>query len=187
MKLRFWPSLLIFISSYSPLALIVVIKDLNDVTMIPNHLMASIVILVVALLSCFVVRVAAQKITGGVGVKITKASNKSGDLFAYTIPYMISFYNFNLGDWKTLLCMSIFLILMFSLSYKTQNVFVNPILALAGYGLYDCQFKDGPREIQGLLLSKLEFQMGDTCRVERLSNFLYFVSFVQPKGNKDGN
>jgi hypothetical protein len=76
---------------------------------------------------------------------------------------------------------------MFSLSYKTQNVFVNPILALAGYGLYDCQFKDGPREIQGLLLSKLEFQIGDTCRVERLSNFLYFVSYVQPKEDKDGN
>jgi hypothetical protein len=181
MKLRFLPSLLIFISSYAPLALIIVIKDLNDMTMIPNHLVASIAILSIALLSCVVVRIAAQKITGGVAVKITKAANKSGDLFAYTIPYMISFYNFNLGDWKTLLCMSIFLILMFSLSYKTQNVFVNPILALAGYGLYDCQFKDGPREMQGLLLSKLEFQIGDTCRVERLSNFLYFVSFVQPK------
>lgn len=187
MKLRFIPSLLVFLSSYSPLALIVVIKDLNDVTMIPNHLVTAITILMIALLSCVVVRAAAQKIQGGVPVKITKVSNKSGDMFTYTIPYMISFYNFNLGDWKTLLCLSVFMALMFALSYKTQNVFVNPILALAGYGLYDCQFKDGGKEMQGLLLSKIDFQVGDTCLVERLSNFLYFVSLVQSKRDNHGD
>lgn len=186
MRLRFISSLLVFLSSYSPLALIVVIKDLNDVTMIPNHLVTAIIILTVALLSCVVVRTAAQKIQGGVPVKITKISNKSGDMFTYTIPYMISFYNFNLGDWKTLLCLSVFMALMFALSYKTQNVFVNPILALAGYGLYDCQFKDGGKEMQGLLLSNMDFQVGDTCLVERLSNFLYFVSLVQSKENNHG-
>ncbi len=187
MRLRFISALLIFLSSYSPLALIVVIKDLNEVTMIPNHLATAMIILVVALLSCVVVRTAAKKIQGGVPVKITKVSNKSGDMFTYTIPYMISFYNFNLGDWKTLLCLSVFMTLMFALSYKTQNVFVNPILALAGYGLYDCQFKDGSKEMQGLLLSKIDFQVGDTCLVEQLSNFLYFVSHVQLKGDRHGD
>ena len=106
-------------------------------------------------------------------------------MFTYTIPYMISFYNFNLGDWKTLLSLFVFMSLMFALAYRTQNVFINPILALAGYGLYDCQFKDGDREVQGLLISKLEFQLGDTCVVERLSNFLYFVSSVQAEGKND--
>jgi hypothetical protein len=186
MRLRFIASLLVFMSAYSPLALIVVIKDLNEATMIPNHLVTAISILLIALFSCLVVRIAAQKIQGGVAVKITKASNKSGDMFTYTIPYMISFYNFNLGDWKTLLCLAVFMMLMFALSYKTQNVFVNPVLALAGYGLYDCQFKDGGKEMQGLLLSKIDFQVGDTCLVERLSNFLYFVSIVQSKGENRG-
>jgi len=100
---------------------------------------------------------------------------------------MIAFYNFNLGDWKTLLSLFVFMSLMFALSYRTQNVFINPVLALAGYGLYDCQFKDGDREVQGLLLSKHEFQLGDICIVERLSNFLYFVSSVQTKEKKNGN
>lgn len=183
MKLRFIPSMLIFLSAYSPLALIVVIKDMDEVTMIPSHLLTAITILVLALLSCVVVQFAAKKIHQGVPVKITKASNKSGDMFTYTIPYMISFYNFNLGDWKTLLCLSVFMTLMFALSYKTQNVFVNPVLALAGYGLYDCQFKDGDKDVQGLLLSDKDFQVGDTCCVERLSNFLYFVSVVQSRAD----
>jgi hypothetical protein len=94
---------------------------------------------------------------------------------------MASFYNFNLGGWKVLLCLFIFLSLMFILSYRTQNVFVNPVLALAGYGLYDCQFKEGEQEKQGLFLSKSHFQIGDYCSIKRLSNLMYFVTHVQPK------
>jgi len=181
MKLRFLPSLLMFISSYFPLALIFIIKDLDETTFLPKHPITAAIVAAVALLACVVVLVAARKIESGVPVKVTKVANKSGDMFTYTIPYMISFYNFNLGDWKTLLCLFVFMSLMFALAYRTQNVFVNPVLALAGYGLYDCQFKDGNRDVQGLLVSKYEFQLGDTCVVERLSGFLYFVSNVQTK------
>jgi len=63
---------------------------------------------------------------------------------------------------------------------------VNPVLAIAGYGLYDCQMKDSDLEIQALLISKERFNVGDTCVVERLSNFLYFVSQVNPKEKTHG-
>lgn len=181
MKLKLIPALLMFVSSYFPLALIFIIKDLNDTTFLPMHPIAAAIVAVTVLLACALVLVAANKIESGISVKITKVSNKSGDMFTYTIPYMISFFNFNLGDWKTLLSLFVFMCLMFALAYRTQNVFINPVLALAGYGLYDCQFKDGSREVQGLLISKHEFQLGDACVVEKLSNFLYFVSNVQPK------
>lgn len=187
MKLRFLPSLLMFVSSYFPLALIFIIKDLNEATLRPDHPITAAIIAVLVLIACAVVLRAARKIEGGVPVKITKVSSKSGDMFTYTIPYMISFYNFNLGDWKTLLSLFVFMSLMFALSYRTQNVFINPVLALARYGLYDCQFKDGGREIQGLLISRYEFQLGDTCIVERLSNFLYFVSGVQSREKTNGD
>jgi len=186
MKLKFIPSLLMFISSYFPLALIFIIKDLDNTTFLPMHPIATAIVVVTVLLACAVVLVAANKIESGISVKIMKVSNKSGDMFTYTIPYMISFFNFNLGDWKTLLSLFVFMTLMFALAYRTQNVFINPVLALAGYGLYDCQFKDGGREIQGLLISKHEFQLGDTCLVEKLSNFLYFVSSVQSKEKTNG-
>jgi hypothetical protein len=186
MKLKFIPALLMFISSYFPLVLIFIVKDLDDTTFLPKHPIIAAIIAAVALLACIVVLVAANKIESGIPVKITKVSNKSGDMFTYTIPYMISFYNFNLGDWKTLVSLLVFMSLMFALAYRTQNVFINPVLALAGYGLYDCQFKDGNREAQGLLVSRHEFQLGDTCIVERLSNFLYFVSTVQSKEKNNG-
>jgi hypothetical protein len=187
MKLRFIAALLVFVSSYFPLGLIFIIKDLNEVSMRPEHPVAAAAIAAIFAIACAVVLRAAAAMTSGVPIKITKASNKSGDMFTYTIPYMISFYNFNLGDWKTLLSLSVFMLLMFALAYRTRNIFVNPVLALAGYGLYDCQFRDGARDVQGLLISKHEFEIGDTCIVERLSRFLYFVSSVQHRGNGDGN
>lgn len=176
-----------FVSSYFPLALIFIIKDLDDVTLLPRHPITAATIAVLVMIACAVVLRAARKIDSGVPVKIMKVSSRSGDMFTYTIPYMISFYNFNLGDWKTLLSLFVFMSLMFALSYRTQHVFINPVLALARYGLYDCQFKDCDREVQGLLISRHDFQLGDTCIVERLSNFLYFVSSVQSQGKENGD
>ncbi len=181
MKLRFLAALLMFLSSYSPLALIVVIKDLDSKTGLPQHPIASLAILIVALGVCLITHIAVKRIKSGVPVVVSKISNKSSDLFTYTIPYMISFYNFNLGDWKTLLSLTIFMLLMFALAYRTQNVFINPVLALSGYGLYDCQFDENGKAKQGLFLSKHDFQLGDTCVIEQLSNFLFFVSSVQTK------
>jgi len=187
MKIRFIPSLLIFISSYFPLSLIFIIKDLDSSTGIPQHLITAAVILVVFSLSCVMVIIAAKSIKDGLPVMITKVSNKTGDMFTYTIPYMISFYNFNLGDWKTLICLFIFMAIMFALSYRTQNLLINPVLTLAGYGLYDCQFKDGAIERQGLLISRRVIQINNTYVIERVSHFLFFAFETSTKETKNDN
>jgi hypothetical protein len=179
MQLHFFSALVIFISGYAPLGLILLIKDLNEESYYFEHPLRALVIFVIFAFSALFAMSAARNIKQGVPVRISKVSNKSADMFTYTIPYMMSFYKFDLGDWKLLLCLAIFLSLMFVLSYRTQNVFVNPVLALAGYGLYDCQFKDGTQERQGLLLSKQHFQVGDYCAIKRLSNLMYFVTHVE--------
>lgn len=181
MQLHFLSALAIFISGYAPLGLILVIKDLNEDTFYFEHPARACAIFIIFVLSALFALSAARNIRQGVPVKISKVSNKSADMFTYTIPYMMSFYKFDLGDWKLLLCLFIFMSLMFVLSYRTQNVFVNPVLALAGYGLYDCQFKEGSQEKQGLLLSKTHFQVGDYCAIKRLSTLMYFVTQVQLK------
>lgn len=181
MKLRFVTSLLIFISSYLPLGIIVGIKDLNECSGIPEHPGMVAALALVFALAVGSVLIAARLIHSGVPVTVSKVTNKSSDMFTYTIPYMISFYNFNLGDWKTIACLSIFMCIMFILSYKTNNVFVNPVLAIAGYGLYDCNFRDGSKEKQGMLISKHVPIIGDVYVIERLSDFIYFVSSVPSK------
>lgn len=178
MRLRFFASLLVFISSYFPLVLIFIIKDLDDTTFYPSHPITAAIIAALVLIACAIVLLAARKIESGVPVKVLKVSNKSGDMFTYTIPYMISFYNFDLGDWKTLLSLVVFMSLMFALSYRTQNVFINPVLALAGYGLYDCQVKDGSREVQGLPLAQI-FTFCARCRLFKRAVTTKDKSFLQ--------
>jgi hypothetical protein len=100
-------------------------------------------------------------------------------MFGYTIPYMVSFYRFDLGDWRTLLCLFIFLALLFVLAQRSRTILVNPMLALIGYGLYDCQFGNDGISRQGMFISRFDFGVNDVCHVRQLSGFLYFVTKVE--------
>jgi hypothetical protein len=188
MKPRIITAALMFISSYFPLVPIFIVKDLNASTARPDHPRLAVILIAVMSFACIVVIIAARSFKSGVETKVTKVSNKSADMFTYTIPYMISFYNFNLGDWKTLTCLSIFMCTMFLLSYKTNNFLVNPVLALEGYGLYDCQLKSkrGP-EWQGLVLSRESVRVGDSPKLEQISPFLYLVTSPIEKEDNDAH
>jgi hypothetical protein len=87
-------------SSYAPLLLIFIVKDIkvdgSGLTL--GNPVRSFMLLAIAILRCMTVLSAAASMNGGLPVKVTKASNKSGDMFGYTIPYMISFIKFD-PDW----------------------------------------------------------------------------------------
>lgn len=173
MKPRIFIAALMFLSGYFPLVPILIVKDFNASVFRPGHPRIAVTLIVLMALACGSIILAARSIKGGLPTELTKVTNKSADMFTYTIPYMISFYNFNLGDWKTLTCLAIFMSIMFLLCFKTNNFLINPVLALASYGLYDCEFKSRDTKWQGLLLSKIPPKVGDSPRVERISPFLY--------------
>jgi hypothetical protein len=181
MKLRIWAAIIIFISSYSPLALILLIKDLDKVTWTLRNPIIAISILAIAAISVFVLSITTRVIRQGDVVTLTRVSSKSGELVNYTIPYMISFFGFDLGDWRELSAFIVFMLLMCMLTIRTQNIFINPILALQGYGLYDVEFKEGAEIKQAIFLSRNELHSGENCLIRRLSYFLYFVTETNPK------
>lgn len=175
LRLRPWASLVLFLSAYSPLMLILIIKDYDvaNPSLLPQNPIVSAILLVIALFSSLAVLQSVKEIDGGLMVSITKASNKSGDMFGYTIPYMLSFIKVDLGDWQVIISLALFLSILFIMAYRTQTVFVNPILALAGYMLIDCTFKCGNAELQAMVVTRQPLSVGDTCRMERLSHYLY--------------
>jgi len=175
LRLRPWISLILFLSSYSPLMVILIIKDYdtNNPGLLPRHPIFSGILLVIAVSSSLAILCAIREIDSGLTVKIIKASNKSSDMFGYTIPYMLSFMKINLEDWQTAASLILLLSVMFIIAYRTQTVFVNPILALAGYMLIDCSFKRGEEESQAMVVTRKPLSIGDTCRMERLSHYLY--------------
>lgn len=183
LRLRPWASLVLFLSAYSPLMLILIIKDYDatNLGLLPQNPVFSGILLLIAVFSSLAVLRSVREIDGGLTVTVTKASNKSGDMFGYTIPYMLSFMKVNLGDWQIIVSLALFLAILFIMAYRSQTVFVNPILALAGYMLIDCTFKRGDKEIQAMVVTRQPLAVGDTCRMERLSHYLY----VAAKDNAD--
>lgn len=177
LRLRPWASLVLFLSAYSPLMLILIIKDYDAISpgFLPQNPLFSGILLLIAVFSSLAVLRSVREIDGGLTVTVTKASNKSGDMFGYTIPYMLSFMKVDLGDWQVILSLALFLSILFIMAYRTQTVFVNPILALAGYMLIDCTFKRGEKEIQAMVVTRQPLAVGDTCRMERMSHYLYIA------------
>ncbi|SFX29154.1 MULTISPECIES: hypothetical protein [Azotobacter] len=182
LRLRPLVSLLLFLSAYSPLMLILAIKDIDLSNpwffSTPIH---SGILLLTAIGSSVITLRAVKEIDGGLPVVITKAANKSGDMFGYTIPYMLSFMRIDLGDWQTLLSLVVFLSILFIMAYRTQTVFINPILAIAGYMLIDCTFKRGDKETQAMVITRVPISIGDSCQLERLSHYLYIAAQPEPK------
>lgn len=178
LRLRPWASLVLFFSAYAPLLIILIVKDYDPThpSWLPRNPTLSGILLCVAVFSSIAILRSMREITGGLPVVVTKASNKSGDMFGYTIPYMLSFLRVDLGGWQTILSLAIFLAILFVMAYRTQTVFVNPILALAGYMLIDCTFKRGDTEIQAMVVTRVPLGIGKTYQMERLSHYLYVAA-----------
>lgn len=177
LRLRPLVSLTLFLSAYSPLMLILVIKDvdLSASYLLANPVISSILVLI-AIASSWMTLAAVKDVEGGLPVEVTKAANKSGDMFGYTIPYMLSFMRIDLGDWQTLASLALFLSVLFVMAYRTQTVFINPILAVAGYMLIDCTFKRSAKETQAMVVTKEPIAAGDSILLDRLSHYLYIRS-----------
>ena len=186
MKPRLFISLLIFLSAYAPLAVIVAVKDFNWETHKFAHIEGSIVCLVVAFLSIVVLRAVMKAFPGQHPVVIKSVKGRSGDLINYSIPYLVVFATVDkFFELSNFLPFTLFMALMFLLTLKTQSIFINPILAAMGYGLFDVQFQEGKVEKEGVFLIKGELIPKAGVRIVRLSQFLYLASGEDNNGEQN--
>lgn len=184
LRLRLLISLIFFISAYSPLMVIVAIQQMDfSKTLWLAFSKVSIILLMVAVISSIIVLLVVRSIKGGLNVNIIKASNKSGDMFGYTIPYMLSFMRVDFCDLKTILSIALFMLVLFVMAHRTQTVFINPVLAIFGYMLIDCTFRCNDKEIQAMVISKEPISSGETLCLDNLSPYLYICSNSNYRSN----
>lgn len=181
MKPKIITAILLFISAYSPLFLILAVKDFDfDYTNSFNHPLAIYIILGIALLSIILLFASIYSIKpGNMKVKVITVKNRSADLINYTIPYIVSFFSFDLSKTEDVISLSIFLLLMLFLTIKSNSVFMNPILLLAGYNLYDFEYEFDGKVCKKTVLCKHEMKVNEYCNVRSLTRFLYFVTEKQ--------
>ncbi|PRQ81642.1 hypothetical protein CMT60_00710 [Elizabethkingia anophelis] len=187
MKPKLVTAILLFISAYSPLFLILAVKDFDfNKTHYFKHPIVIYTMLGIALLSVILLFVTvAYMDRGNMPVMIKSVKNRSVDLINYTIPYIVSFFSFDLSKTEDMISLSIFLLLMLLLTIKSKSVFMNPILLLAGYNLYDLEYEFDGKTCSTIVISKEEMYTGERFYIKSLTRFLYIV--IEKKINNNTN
>ena len=157
-KPKLLTSVLIFMSAYSPLSLIFALQDFSWESNTLKHPRLSFGLIALGTLSviitCLVVKHLEKEASRGRQVKITHVSYHSGELMNYSIPYMVSFFAMDLSNPSILLSFLLFMGIMFVITLKTHNTFINPLLCCMGYNLYKVTYTRDDHEFEDFLLSK---------------------------------
>lgn len=133
--MRFWVKLGLFLSAYLPLFLILAIKNWYDVT-------ATNILLIVCLYSFiwFLIIWVRKKETTDL-FKVVRVENKSKDALTYLVPYIISFISFDMTKWQDLTALFILLVLLFAVYVNSDLLYINPLLALFSYQIYQVEVR----------------------------------------------
>jgi len=113
---------------------------------------------------------------GNMPVKIKTVKSRSIDLINYTIPYIVSFFGFDLSKVEDVISLTLFLLLMLLMTVKSKSVFMNPILLLAGYNLYDIEYEFDSKTNSVIVISKDDLKSGDSYFIRSLTRFLYIIT-----------
>lgn len=178
MKPKIFTAILLFISAYSPLFVILAVKDFDfKTTHCFLHPILIGIMLCITFLSIIILFAIFRSIKqGNMCVEVVSVKNRSTDLINYTIPYILSFIGVDLSKPEDIISISIFLLIMLLLTITTKSIFLNPILAMAGYGLYDLDYKFDGKTYSTIILSEHEMYTGDRFYIRSLTRFLYFAT-----------
>lgn len=177
MEPRIFTSLLLFISSYSPLAFMIAIKDF-DFENVGNfeHPFAIYIILTIAVMSIVLLFISLTVLKkGNMSVKIVSVKNRSVDLINYTVPYILSFIGLDLSKYGEIISFLVFMLLMFVLTVTSHSIFFNPVLALLGYKLYDVEYECGENVSETSMLCADDLRKNDKYFIRQLTRFTYLA------------
>jgi hypothetical protein len=114
-------------------------------------------------------------IKGGDIITITSVDNRSPDIINYTIPYLLAFINIDLNSLPDIISVGIFLFILMVLTITSKSIYINPILAMAGYGLYDIHYTYNDNDMSKTVLCKNELLVNSRYRIKSLTPFLGLI------------
>ena len=184
MKPRLWAAVLIFLSGYSPLLIILCFRDFDFSTYKFGHPVAVIALTVTAAISIVLVFVALRSIHSNMRIRIVRLQSRATDLVNYSLPYIVSFFGLKLSDPHDMGSLAILMSLLFVLAFRTRALFINPILACAGYHLYQADYEENGHLKSRDILVKGEPNVGDVYRAELLSTNLLLITSHRRDGQE---
>ena len=157
MQIRLLASMVIFVGSYLPLSVILLAQDFeftllrrdvcwniwdkSSTCVIPlAHPWLSLSAVGICLFSFFFTLVALSISHPKPPVEVTEARYIPAELMNYTLPYIVAFMGIGYQETGKLVGLTIFLGWMFWITYKSGQIFLNPLLAVLGWRLYEVNY-----------------------------------------------
>ena len=199
MRLRLIFALLVFAGSYLPLSMILLAQNYEYGAQATTLCMrtwepgchiplknpaVAISIFVFCLISFLVTLIVLAVVKPKHEIALTDAKYVPTDLMNYTLPYVVSFMSIDYQDAAKFVGLTIFLGWMFWITFRSGQIFLNPVLIVFGWRLYDIQyyFASDAKQVKrsSRALSKVPLEAGET----RLQTALADILLIKPNSSE---
>lgn len=195
MQMRLFPALILFLGSYFPLSLILLIQDIKETSWKapmcriaevsscflpeltnPGRALGSLGICAVSLIIFMVLM---KKLSGYSNLEVVDSKSVPNDLINYFFPYVVSFMGLDLGIDGKFFGFLLFIVLMFVITYRSGQILMNPFLLVSGWQLYEMNIMTEGHKRCVRALSKEQVNPGD-----HLESCLVHGIYVLHRGEK---
>lgn len=195
MQMRLFPALILFLGSYFPLSLILLIQDIKETSWKapmcriaevsscflpeltnPGRALGSLGICAVSLIIFMLLM---KNLSGYSSLEVVDSKSVPNDLINYVFPYVVSFMGLDLGIDGKFFGFLLFIVLMFVITYRSGQILMNPFLLVAGWQLYEMNIMTEGHKRCVRALSKEQVNSGD-----HLGSCLVHGIYVLHRGEK---
>jgi hypothetical protein len=192
MQLRPTTSVILYLGSYLPLSVILLVQDVrfervgirlcNPLIPDPSskcelpldHPTRAIGALIACVVAFAVALVALRLASPKRKIVIKESEHIPADLMNYTLPYVVAFMGLDYKDLSKLFGFLVFFFWIFVITYRSGQIVLNPVLAVLGWRLYDVKyvFEGGTETYSGTVLSCVTLHEGKAYRQAAIQDVL---------------
>ncbi|MHA1285195.1 MAG: hypothetical protein ACTSQP_22070 [Promethearchaeota archaeon] len=166
-NLRNWVKLFLFISAYTPLFIILIVKYIELMSIC---FWIFIILLFFANMILYLILKKAKKWTR-IRITVQKSENRTADSLNYVIAYIIPFIDFNFNKWQDIFSITILMSIIFIIYINSNLIFVNPILQLIGYKIHNIEDINNRKYI--IISKKSKFLKDEEIYIKNITNDIY--------------
>ncbi len=109
-----------------------------------------------------------------VSVELVRSRHRDGDAIGYLATYVVPFATLGVDNWRSRTALLLFLALVGVLYIRAHLFYVNPLLSVVGYRLFEAETATG-RPL--LILTRRKFvPMGERVDLRTLSDYVFLES-----------
>jgi hypothetical protein len=131
---------ILFLSSYTPLFIILIIKNINfdKLSIIKNNLFV-ISLFILIIVSNYALKLSIDQIKdmSPKSIEVKNVSQKTGDTLNYLVTYIIPFITLDSNSIRNITSLGVLLFFMGIIYTNSNLIYTNPILNLFGYKIYE--------------------------------------------------